>query len=653
MNCIRATVLAVAALIAAYGPAVAQSQPDPRDTARQAVEAADNREWPTARLLAAKAGDPLIEKYVTWLEFQDSDAVAAFGPVARFLTQNPGWPRATTLRRTAERAILPTDDASAVAAFFDANPPLTGRGALFRLDALSRLGRAAEVARLAPAHWIELGFDPSEEALYLAANGRHIGREDHAARLDRLLKDDSWSAAQRMLPRVAPDIAKLAEARIALMRMQPGVDGAIARVPPALRDAPELQFERLRWRRRQDRDADARELVFAAPSDIGMPERWAFEARILARRALYEGLYSEAARLAAAHRLDEGVHFAEGEFLAGWVQLSFLRQADSAYRHFETLYNGVGYPISLARGAYWAGRAAAQRGDATQAANWYSRAAMHPTTFYGQRALEALDKPIGSFGFVAPQDPNLRTQFEARELVQLVRHLHAIGAKGHLRGLLLNLAIDAQTEQERLLVARLAQDVERPREAIYAAKRANQLDHVNAEAGYPLVPLPPGAGPAVPEDALVLALIHQESGFDREAVSPASARGMMQLLPSTAELVARKQGMGYEPARLTGDADYNIRLGRAYLQELLDRFAGSRPLALAAYNAGPNRVDRWLRENGDPRGRSTAEMIDWIESIPFPETRDYVQRVLENVPVYRFLLSGQAETPRLASPGGT
>ncbi|MBT5943625.1 MAG: lytic transglycosylase domain-containing protein, partial [Rhodospirillaceae bacterium] len=192
--------------------------------------------------------------------------------------------------------------------------------------------------------------------------------------------------------------------------------------------------------------------------------------------------------------------------------------------------------------------------------------------------------------------------------------------------------------EERLLVAQLAHEADRPREAVRAAKRANQLDNIVGAAGYPLWPLPKRDADTPLEDALVLSVIRQESGFDRTAISRAGARGMMQLMPATAQQIAKGLSEPYSRTRLLTDPGYNIRLGGGYLEQMLKRFNGSAPLALAAYNAGPHRVIRWVRENGDPR-TGEIDMLDWIETIPFSETRNYVQRVLESVPVYRHLLS--------------
>lgn len=605
---------------------------------RALISAAEAEDWAAVRLHRSRGVEPLIDKYAAWLTHQQPATKSDFATITAFLNDNPTWPRANELRRNAEEALDETVPPAAVRRWFAEHPPISGAGALAHLDALAANGERDRLAELAPRYWRTLSIDRHVEAELLKRHGIHLGKDDHRARLDRMIWTQNHGAAQRMLRRVDPQTAALGRARIALLRRSPGVDGAIARVPEDLRDAPELWYERLRWRRRKGKDDDARDILFALSGLRPQPHKWALEGRILARRALAGGHYTEAARLVSTHGLSRGAEFAESEFLAGWIQLSFLSEPSTAESHFATLYEGVRYPISRARGAFWKGRAAAERGDRADAAEWWQRAAAHPATFYGQQALRALGTETPRFSFARPSDPAIRASFLSHELVGLIQRMHELGADQSLRTFLLHLAGLAETADERLLVAQLAHESDRPREAVRAAKRANQLDNVIGAAGYPLWTLHERDAESQLEDALILSVIRQESGFDRTAISRAGARGMMQLMPGTARQIAKGLSQPYDRARLLSDPGYNIRLGAGYLEQMLTRFDGSTPLALAAYNAGPHRVVRWVREFGDPRKGEIA-MLDWIETIPFSETRNYVQRVLEAVPVYRHLLS--------------
>lgn len=607
--------------------------------ARDLVAAAEREDWAGVKLYAKRIHDPLLTEYAIWLRIQHDKKKASFGEIVGFIDRHPTWPRQSELRRLAESAIDSEVPQHSLLDWFARHPPVSGKGAMAHLRAIAESGDTSPIPEYARSYWRHRNFDAADERQFLRMYGTHLDRDTHLARLDRLIWQRGHTAATRMLKFVPGDYASLARARIALLRRSAGVDGAISRVPAHLKDAPELWFERLQWRRRKDKNGGAGNILTQVPSPRPRPELWAKEGRILARRALDEGNYSKAAKLVSGHGLTRGGEFAESEFLAGWLRLSFLAEPNAAEQHFDTLYNGVSYPISRARGAYWKARAAAARGNAQLAQEWWQRAAQHPTTYYGQLAIRALGKEPDRFDFAVPSDPEIRRQFLDRELVKLVQHLHGLGGDKQLRTFLLHLSGLAGNAEERLLVAQLAHESNRPREAVRAVKRLNQLDNIVGVAGYPLAPVPDFSHPAAPENALVLAVIRQESGFDRTAISRAGARGMMQLLPGTAKQVSKSLSIPYSRAKLTTDPSYNIRLGQAYLAQMLDRFAGSPPLALAAYNAGPHRMDRWLKRYGDPRTAS-VDMIDWIESIPFHETRNYVQRVSEAATVYRHLLSG-------------
>lgn len=626
-----------AAAVIAWGAATNATDASDKN-ARELVAAAERENWPAVRLYLDRGVEPLIAKYAAWLEHQHAATKSSFGEITAFLTANPDWPRALELRRNAEEAIDETVSAEAVRNWFKDHPPISGTGALAHLDALKAKGARDQLTSLTPRYWRQLNIDRHTEADFLRRHGVHLGKDDHRARLDHLIWTQNHGAAQRMLRRVDAQTAALARARIALLRRSGGVDGAIARVPDKLRDAPELWYERLRWRRRKGKDDSARDILFELSGIRPQPHKWAQEGQILARRALADGHYSEAARVVTGHGLSAGAAFAESEFLAGWIQLSFLKTPNVAEDHFATLYEGVRYPISRARGAFWKGRAAAARDEQAHAREWWQRAAEHPSTFYGQQALLSLGTPTPRFKFARPSDPAIREAFVAQELVVLVQRLHALGGDANLRTFLLHLSGLAKNADERILVAQLAQEADRPREAVRAAKLANQLDNIIGAAGYPLWPLPKRDLETPLEDALILSVIRQESGFDRTAISRAGARGMMQLMPATAQQVAKGLSQPYSRSRLLADPGYNIRLGSGYLEQMLKRFDRSVPLALAAYNAGPHRVVRWVRQYGDPRS-GEIDMLDWIETIPFSETRNYVQRVLESVPVYRHLLS--------------
>ncbi|MBO6782380.1 MAG: lytic transglycosylase domain-containing protein, partial [Alphaproteobacteria bacterium] len=352
-----------------FASAAAADRDGPEQAFVQAVEAGKHD---SLAQLSTRIDDPLMQTYALWWRLQREETGASFAEIAAFLDEHPGWPRSNKLRRNAERAIDHTSDASDVVEFFATRPPLSGSGAIAHLDALKKLGRTDAIPHLAQAYWVNLNFNPGDEHLFLQHHGRQLDERTHIERLDRLIWDRVYKSAERMIKRVDAGEAAKAKARIALAKRANGVDSAIARVPAGLRDDPELAYERLQWRRAKDRDAAAAEILETYPgSERPRPGLWAKEARILARRAIDDGHYSEAARLAADHGLLQGGAFAESEFLAGWVRLAFLEEPNAAEAHFDRLYGGVKYPISRARAAYWKARAAEARGNDLLAREWY------------------------------------------------------------------------------------------------------------------------------------------------------------------------------------------------------------------------------------------------------------------------------------------
>lgn len=602
---------------------------------RAAFASADGGDWEAARLATRTTGDALAIKILAWLDYQRQDGEATFAELTAFVDANEPWPRMHGLRRLAERRIDATVSDATLLAWFARQPSLTAEGAFAHAAALRRDQRSTEAVQLARDAWIARDFQEvaAEERFYTAFKG-DLRAADHAARLDRQLWSDSVTEATRMLKYVNRGQRALAEARIALMQQTPGVDGAIRRVPAALRTHPALWFERMRWRRRKDKDADALEILDSPYAELGRPDRWFDERQRLAQRALAGARPKDAYRAITGHGMWRDADFARGEYLAGWIALTLLGDATRAYSHFGRLYAGVRLPLSLSRAAYWSGRAAAEMGDAATAHDWFETAARHPTTYYGQMALRQLDRSIPEPSPTADPTVAQRTSFDVDELVHVVRVLTDLGKDDLTSPFLYELGRRAQSGAERALAAELAAEVGRHKQAITIAKRALRFGESLDVYSYPLpeFEIDGGADPA-----LVMALMRQESSFEADATSPAGALGLMQLMPSTARAMAGEVGAKFSADALIDDPSYNVLLGVAYLEQMLDRFDGSYVLALAAYNAGPGRARGWIKTYGDPRS-DAIDPVDWVELIPYAETRNYVQRIIEAVPFYRRLL---------------
>lgn len=597
-----------------------------------AFKSVERKRWRTALKTSSRARDPLPGKIIHWLYLTQPSPTASFEEIRAFIAANPHWPRQDRLQENAEFALARDGDDATVLEWFARYPPTSGRGKVRLAEAYLANGDGTDAQSLIRDAWANGRFPSREERSVYRRHRKLLTRDDHAARLDRLLWDKQRSGARRMLHRVSADHKALGFARLALIESAGNVDWAVGQVPDHLRDHPGLVFERVRWRRKKGFDERAMELLIPALGELGRPSVWWRERHILARKALAMGQVSRAYQIARDHGQADRANRSEAEWLAGWIALRFLDDAEAAFYHFYRVFQEVRFPISVARAAYWAGRAAGEMGFEATAQAWYAEARSHPETYYGQLATLRLNSPTT----LRLQEPPLPTAEEAaafrqHELVRVVRVLAELGQNKLVRPFIKRLVFLAETPGEHELVTVLAHNVGRLDLAVAAAKESSRAGVPLPRRSFPIVDLN-HTSPV--EKALLLALVRQESQFDPKAVSHAGARGLMQLMPRTAKLVARKIKTRYSKQKLTGDPDYNTRLGSTYLADLIDRYDGSYVLALAAYNAGTPRVRRWIRSFGDPR-TAEIDVIDWIELIPFSETRNYVQRVLEGVQVYR------------------
>jgi soluble lytic murein transglycosylase len=596
----------------------------------QVLAAAHRDHFDEAERLAARTGPKALVKLVRWMEFS-SRTSGSFAEVSAFIEANPDWPLQSQMQRHAEAAITAATPNAEVLAWFRKHPPVSVDGGMAFARALEATGRHDEAVETARRTWVEGGFGALQERQFLASFGDWIRPEDNWRRLDRLLWDKQEAPAQHMMLRVDVPHRQLAQARLALQGDRGNVESAIAAVPAALRDDPGLVYDRVRWRRQKDMDEEATELLNHPSRNKVRPDLWWQERGILARRALQKGLVSQAYQVASDNGLEPGTsQQADAEFLSGWIALRFLEDRETGAAHFQRLWDGATTSSTRARAAYWAGRAAEAGGEREQARAWYTKGARYVTAYYGQLSAARLD----NHHWPLPPDPKPTAEdikrFEGRDVVQAARLLIEAGEKDSLRAFFIRLNDIAETAGERALVGKLASHNGSTELAVVVARRADREGVTLLEAGWPTLPI---TVDNETEKALVLALIRQESNFHKAAVSSAGARGLMQLLPSTAAKVAKSIRVAYSPRKLD-DPAFNVRVGSAYLDGLVSDFDGSYVLALASYNAGPGRARRWIREYGDPRDPK-IDVVDWIESIPFTETRGYVQKVMESVEIYR------------------
>jgi soluble lytic murein transglycosylase len=627
-------------------PALAQSDA----IGEAAVRAAARRDWAEAGRLALETGDPVAAKMVAWLSVSGTDAAASFEEVARFIDANPDWPLKRTLERRAEAAINDQTPGAALLAWFDRHPPVTAKGHYAYSANLMADGREPQAREVARRGWREEAFETvAEESLFLRSFGAFLEPDDHRGRMDTMLLKGETAAVARTLERLDGGWQALGRARLLLRQGEIGPSAARGMVPDDLRSDPGLAYELARIHRRNDEDDEAAQALLAVDSPGPWGERLWDERLIVARRLLARGDDRLAYRVAAGHGMSSGTDFLDGEWHAGWIALRFRDDPATALSHFQRMYAGAQTPISRGRGGYWVGRAYAAKGDGQGARMWYAVAAQNPTAFYGQ--LAASDIAPGGI-LRLPEDPAAsveeRAAFERHDLVQAIGLLDGNGADQHLRAFFLALADVRTSAAWKALATSLADRIGRPDIAVAIAKQSIRQGLHAGPGAYPLLPVPePRAYAPVPlESPLVLSVVRQESAFDRTAVSPAGALGLMQLMPGTARAMAQEINVAYSGPGLTRNPSYNLELGQAYLGKMLGQFGGSYVLALSAYNAGPARARQWLAQHGDPR-QGVIEAIDWVERIPFSETRNYVQRILEALQVYRIRLNGGEAANRI------
>lgn len=589
-----------------------------------------------AEVFAARGHDPVLNKVIRGIVMAQPGNDAGFEEMADFIIRNPDWPNLKGVEAIAEQKIPTTAPAIKVVGWFQTYPPVSLAGFYRYIDALNTTGQTQNVTNLIRTRWIEGDFSAEELAAFRARFQQFLGDDEIWARLDHLLWKADVAGTRHMYPYVNAGLKALAEARLGLATRSSNVDSLIERVPRDMLSDPGLLFERLRWHVHNNQDDQAVNILKHAPEQLGKPEAWWEQRQIMVRRFMDNKDYDQAYELAANHGPLEGKPLVESEFLSGWLALRFLDSLEDARRHFQTVLDRAATPVSRARGAYWLGRTYEAHGDKANAQQLYETAAALNITYYGQLAAARIyEHPIISATPEPTIPPTVRNAFYSRDVIRAIERLDAIGEHDRAHGFFHAAIEAAQQRADFALLTELAYRIERPDFAIEAGKAATQKNMLMAAGGFPLL----GRNlPRPPDPAFTHALIRQESMFNPEAHSPAGAEGLMQLMPATAKGVAKKLGMRFK-AQSLADPDINLRLGTTFVQDQINSFDGSYILALAGYNAGPHRVREWMTQIGDPR-KNGVDVIDWIELIPVSETRNYVQRIMESLQVYRARLAG-------------
>ncbi len=543
------------------------------------------------------------------------------------------------LRKKGE-ATLSGAAAGEVIDYFRGELPQTGTGSLALIRALTAAGQGKAATEEAVRAWRSLPMTADEHVQFTALGAVLAPHND--GRTAAMLRAGYTEDARRMLPLNSAYTRAIAAARVALQADDKGVDAAVAAVPEKGLASGGLAYDRFRWRIRKNLYDSAGDLLLersVSAATLGDPEQWADWRRRLARKEMREGDARRAYKMASEHHLKSGGDYADLEWLSGYIALRKLGDAQTALTHFRRMEKAVSGPISLSRANYWEGRAYEALGEKAKATAAYAEGARYQTSFYGLLSAEKVGLPLSPAMIGGESFPDWRgASFTGSTVFQAARELMAAGDETLAARFLLHLG-EGFDGMDIGRLAGMAMEAKEPYVALSLAKVSADKGVIWPSAYFPVPAL---SGMKLPVDAeLALSIARRESEFNAAVVSPAGARGLMQVMPGTAKMMAQKIGVSYEPGKLTTDWQYNAQLGSAYLQGLVAEFGNSPLLVAAGYNAGPGRSRQWITELGDPRAKG-VDPVDWIEAIPFRETQTYVMRVAESLPIYRARLSGQA-----------
>ena len=641
----RVFLLVVMVLLPSSSRLFAQSEDENGAFLAAAMTEAHKGNWTKAAGIARRVSDPVAGDIIEWMRLRDGGAT--WPEYMGFLKTHVGWPNLGTIKNRAEGALPENFTPQQVIAYFDSRRPRTGQGVLRLTEALSKVGRTSDAQKEAIRAWRQFAMTKDERVRLLAKFEKTL-KPHHVARLDMLLWRNLSRQAKGLYTLVPKGYPELARARLGLRKKVNGVDRLIAAVPKALKNDPGLAYERFRWRAQKNKYDAARDLLIersVSAAALGRPERWAGTRRSIARQEMRDGYDRRAYLIASHHFLKSGSDYADLEWLSGYLALQKLNNPSAALYHFNRFRDAIATPISYGRAGYWQGRAYEALGDKQSAIAAYAFAAGYQTSFYGQLAAEKIGAlPDASLNGRERSPDGRLSGFSDLPIIRAALLLNYANEPNLSERFLRTFAktLDRQGLQQ---LADLTMDIGRPNFAVRLSKQAAKMGFVLPKTYFPLTDVAKKKLKVPPEVAM--SITRRESELNPKIISPAGARGLMQLMPTTARKVARELGLKYSKSRLTSDWQYNVTLGSAYLADQLAEFNGSYILAFAAYNAGPHRAKRWIERYGDPR-QDSVDQIDWIEHIPFRETRNYVMRVIESMHVYRARISGHTQPLRIS-----
>lgn len=612
-----------------------------------ALELLDKNDAAGASLAAYSLPNRVDIKIIEWMIATGSYSGVTAETMAGLAAKLPDWPSQSLMRLRYEQALARERPAPAVVIrALGGSKPASDDATLLLARAYLAVGRKDDAASLIRGFWRDSNFSEGIEKAILTDFSGLLRSTDHKWRMDRLIYAEREAEALRASKQLSKEQQALAKAIIAVVKQKSKAAQGLESVPASLRKDHLYTYARIQVLRRAGKIKEAGNILASASRDpkiIVSPDAWWVERRMISRLLIEAGDPRLAYALAANHSTETPTMRAEAEFHAGWYALEYLRDPTTASKHFTAITSFSTTPLSLSRAEYWLGRAAAAAGRRELATAHFQRAAAHPTSFYGQLAAARL----GSARLAIPQPPAatvaILQRFTARELVEAIRHLSAAGYHERAAVIYRHLAETLTEPAEIAILAGMAEKDGKHPVALQVGRLAAARGLPVHALAFPTAAIPSSAKTPMVERPVVYAIARQESAFNPAAVSSAGARGLLQLMPATAKETAKIAGLPYDKGRLTSDPAYNATLGATYLGNLIDSFSGSYVMSFAAYNAGASRVAEWVKRYGDPRD-PRVDVVNWIEMIPFTETRNYVQRIMENLQVYRARLGSPVLT---------
>ena len=608
------------------------------------LKSGDQKKWARSIKGIEKINDKVARKIIIWRWLIADDGVSSKKDLENFYQSSTTWPKINKVKAKIESKKV-TNDIKKTLDWFQENPPITPIAKIKLSEILIKNNFIEEGNWLLKEAWVNNSFSYSEEKYILKSYKNIITNSENTKRLENLIWKRQWSSANRQLKRVSSDIKQFSIAKIKLSRRRGNVDQAIKNVPKSLINEESLIYERVKWRRKARLEKPSLELLLSYHGEYSYPKKWWREVNYHTRKQLSYKNYKLATKILEQYNLSSKDYLSEAQWLAGWLSLTFNKDPKSAYKYFSKMFLEVKTPISKARASYWAGKASEELGNREDLKIWYERAAAFPATFYGQLALKKLNRELFLPSQSIEFNQNEFKKFKENELVRALILLLQVENRKLSRIFAMHLVTQAKNTKDILMLSKILNDFNQVSFSIFVGKKAIYNNIYIPSLNFPVpdtelmnlinknteIPLP-----------VTLAITRQESAFDIKAKSRAGARGLMQLMPRTARITAKKNNYKYKRIYLTSRPAYNVKIGSFYFKEMLNKFNGSYVLALAAYNAGPSRVNRWLKTYGDPR-KNEIDPVTWMELIPISETRNYVQRVIEGIYMYRMLVKNEKD----------